>query len=288
MLVYTSYPLYKQAVPDEYFDFDTIEPGMSLGTWEFAYTDELLALHRRAVEDPEAFFFTNQLKAGTFLVYRRWAARPGHRHVNARHTAEYFNPPRPGTTLVVSGKISDKYVKRDKPYVVFETEIRDTTGMLIERYWTTRMVQASKAGEKWWGRANADTPIGFELPGVSKLITLDKIRTFEALGARPENLHTNAEIAAEEGMGEPIASAHHTISYAHELLNKFFGPDWVRGGKLDLKFLRPVKPGDTLSLKGIVKNKEVVDGRMRLGLEVWAENQNGLKTAAGEASAFVS
>src|ERR1700676_3848601 len=106
----------------ENFVLYAIEPGMSLGTWEFAYTEELLALHRRAVEDPEAFFFTNQLKAGTFLVYRRWTARPGHRHVNARHTAEYFNPPRPGTTLVVSGNISDKYVKRDKPYVVFETE----------------------------------------------------------------------------------------------------------------------------------------------------------------------
>src|SRR5579871_1322086 len=187
----------------EYFDFDSIEPGMSLGTWEFPYTEELLALHRRAVEDPEAVFFTNQLKAGTFLVYRRWAARPGHRHVNARHTAEYFNPPRPGTTLVVSGKIKDKYVKRDKPYVVFETEIRDNTGMLIERYWTTRMVEASRAGQKWWGRAHAGTPIGLELPPVSKFITLDKIRLFESIGSRPENLHTNPEIAAEEGMGGP-------------------------------------------------------------------------------------
>ncbi|MBI3980296.1 MAG: hypothetical protein HY331_19145, partial [Chloroflexi bacterium] len=278
-------------------------------------TEKELEHHRQAVEYPEAFWVTNELKPVAILVRRRYRYRPGQRHINARHNAEYFNPPRPGKRLIISGRVADKYVKRDKPYVVFEVEVTDEDGLLVERYRRTRMVAAAKLGEKWWGRAdrvpptglavppartvvtsgeqwsgpaNRDTPAGSAGPPVSKELTFDKMRFFEAiLPDRPSNHSTSEDVAGEEGLGSPIASAHHTISYTHEMLNKLLGPSWVRGGSLDLKFLRPVVPGDTLTIKGLVKDKRAEDDKVRLFIDVWAENQKGEKTAVGEASGLV-
>ncbi|MBI3976619.1 MAG: MaoC family dehydratase [Chloroflexi bacterium] len=272
----------------EVFDFETLEVGTDLGSVEFLLTEQEFAHHRQAVEYADAIWVTNELKPVAILARRRWRYRPGQRHINARHNAEYFNPPRPGKKLIFSGKVIDKYVKRDKPYVVFEVEVKDEDGLLIERYQRTRMVSAPKLGEKWWGHANRDTPIGFAVPPVSKNITFEKMKFFEAIiPDKDASTHDSEDVAREEGLGSPIASAHHTISYTHEMLNKFLGPEWTRGGKLDLKFLRPVVPGDTLTIKGVVRDKREENGKVRLILEVWGENQKGEKTAAGEASGLV-
>jgi len=47
--------------------------------------------------------------------------------------AEFFNPPVPGKKIFVTGRIVDKYIRRDKPYLVIEAEAKDEDGRLIER-----------------------------------------------------------------------------------------------------------------------------------------------------------
>ncbi len=271
------------------FKFDEVEVGTDLGTMEYPISEDDFDYHRKAVEWEDAFMVTNELKPVAILTRERYDYVPGERHINARHQAEYFNRPLPGKKLLISVKIVDKYIKRDKPYVVFETDVWDEDGRHIERYRRYRMTEAPKLGRKWWGKATKDTEIGTPLPAVSKTITLEKMRVFESIApGKGPNTHTSEQVAAEESLASPIASAHHQICYVHEMLTKFLGPDWIRGGKLDLKFLRPVVPGDTVTAKGTTTEKVQEDGRPRLVMEVWCENQKGEKTSTGTASGFIS
>jgi acyl dehydratase len=270
------------------FKWEEIEPPIDLGTLEYLITEENLEYHRKAVEWPEAFQVTNEMKPVAMVMSARYYSEPGERHINVRHNIEYFNPMVPGKKILISVKLVDKYIKRDKPYIVLETDVWDEDGRHIEKYTRTRMTEAPKLGQKWWGKASKDTAIGTEVPPVSKYVTFDKMKFFEGLlPGKDASTHDSEEVAAQEGLGSPIASAHHQISYTNEMLAKFFGPGWAKGGKLDLKFIRPVVHGDTVTAKGIVREKTEEEGRIRLGLEVWCENQKGEKTSVGTASGFV-
>lgn len=136
--------------------------------------------------------------------------------------------------------------------------------------------------------------IGDPLPGFTRTITQRKIDLFESVarlavppesgGAAPVNIHTDADRARELG---PIASGQMSFAYLHELLCRAFGIDFRQGGRLSVTFLKPVYDGDTVTAHGRVQEKEWVNGRTRLGLQVWLENQDGIKTCAGEAEVVV-
>jgi acyl dehydratase len=41
--------------------------------------------------------------------------------IHAKQRFEFIHPPRPGDTLTTTAKVAEKYIKREKKYVVFET-----------------------------------------------------------------------------------------------------------------------------------------------------------------------
>ena len=274
-----------------WFDFDTLEVPFDLGSTEFTPPPEMWERYQKTLEEPGASFVTNALRPRSVATYRILAPRPGEQHINAGHEGEYFNPPKPGKKLIISAIITDKYIRRGKPYIVTETEVKDEDGQLIERYRRISMVKSAKLGEKWWAKPTRDTEIGAELEPVVREFTFEKLQDFESIKSMAYgtsvNFHSDNEAAATAGLREPIASAHMTISYMHTLLNKFFGPDWVKGGTLSLRFIRPIAVGDTVTYKGTVKEKTEEGDRVRLGLTVWTENQRGHQTAVGTASGLV-
>jgi acyl dehydratase len=274
-----------------WFDFDTLQVPLDLGEYEFTPTPEMWDRYRKCMGD-ENVFITNALRPRSIMTYRLLPVRNDEVHINAGHEAEYFNPPVPGKKLIMRSVIVDKYVRRGKPYVVTDTEIADEDGRLIERNRRTTMVSSPKLGQKWWATANSSTEVGAALPSLVKTFTLEGMREFEAvygmaLGEGADNFHSDESMARTAGLREPIASAHMTISYMHELLNRFFGHDWVKGGTLKLRFIRPILAGDTVTYKGIVKDKTEEGGRVRLHLDLWTENQRGQQTAVATASALV-
>jgi acyl dehydratase len=112
-------------------------------------------------------------------------------------------------------------------------------------------------------------------------------RSARGIDENRPGFHDNQVAAETAGLRQPIASAHMTISFFHELLNKFFGHDWIKGGKLNVKFIRPILAGDTVTYKGIVKEKIPEGARTRLVLDLWTENQEGNRTAVATASGLV-
>jgi 3-hydroxybutyryl-CoA dehydratase len=129
------------------------------------------------------------------------------------------------------------------------------------------------------------------LPIVTKHITQDVINQFEACGIlNRANIHNDPELASKRlGTTYAIASGRMSIAFCTEAMRKFIGADhFHRSGNVNLKFLRPVKHGDTVSVHGQVNSREAQDdGSTLVTVDVYCENQNGDKTAVGQASARV-
>jgi acyl dehydratase len=273
------------------FEFDTLEVPYDLGVVESNPTPEMWEQYRRLMGD-QTVFITNATRPRSISTYNVLYLSNEAKHINAGHDAQYFNLPIPGKKLILHSVIVDKYVRRGKPYIVTETEVKDEDGRWIEKYKRTSMVSSPKLGHKWWAKPTRETEVGAELESVVKTFTIEVMKDFEriaglARGMGAENFHSDQELARTAGLREPIASAHMSISYMHELMNKFFGHDWVKGGNLNVKFIRPVVAGDRIVYKGVVKDKVPEGDKVRLMLEVWAENQRGQKTAVATASGLV-
>jgi acyl dehydratase len=129
------------------------------------------------------------------------------------------------------------------------------------------------------------------IPSLTKSITQVKINQFESCGIRDrENIHNSPELAKQRlGTTYPIASGRMSVAFASELLREFFGADtFHHSGVVNLKFLRPVKEGDTLTINGNMNSSQDVDGGTMVTVDISCQNQNGDTTAVGQGSAVLT
>ncbi len=129
------------------------------------------------------------------------------------------------------------------------------------------------------------------IPVLTKTITQIKINQFESCGILDrDNIHNNPELAKQRlGTTYPIASGRMSVAFASESLRKFFGPEvFNHTGTVNLKFLRPVKEGDTITVGGTVNSRQTMDSGTLVIVDLYCENQNGDKTAVGQGTAIVS
>jgi 3-hydroxybutyryl-CoA dehydratase len=128
------------------------------------------------------------------------------------------------------------------------------------------------------------------LPVLTKVVTQEKINQFESCGILDrENIHNSPELAKQRlGTSFPIASGRMSVAFASEALRKFFGPEvFNHTGIVNLKFLRPVKDGDTITVHGAVNSRQQVEKGTLITVDIYCENQNGDKTAVGQGSAII-
>jgi acyl dehydratase len=129
------------------------------------------------------------------------------------------------------------------------------------------------------------------IPVLTKTITQIKINQFESCGILDrQNIHNSPELAKQRlGTTYPIASGRMSVAFASETLRKFFGAEvFNHTGTVNLKFLRPVKEGDTITVGGTVNSRQEVDNGTLVTVDLYCENQNGDKTAIGQGTALVS
>lgn len=129
--------------------------------------------------------------------------------------------------------------------------------------------------------ATRDIQIGYGLTPVSKIA---KMRDYSDT---PGSIH-NEEMARRMGFEAALIPGAIMLGYMTELLVNFFGERWVRQGKIGVKFTTPVRAWERITARGIVRERTIEEGVMRLGVEVWCENQRGEKVAVGTASCPVA
>jgi acyl dehydratase len=128
---------------------------------------------------------------------------------------------------------------------------------------------------------------GEGISGRPKKITLDRMRKFSGHLDGGKNIHTNEKMANEAGLPGPIAQGMMSYGYILETILATFGDKWLKGGGLEVSFLRHVLPGDTVTAKILVRQKEATDSGSKITLEVWCENQHHEKVIAGTATAVI-
>lgn len=132
--------------------------------------------------------------------------------------------------------------------------------------------------------------VGDAIPPLSKTMTQQAINLFEGSGGKTGPSQFTDEATAQGVLGTKgtVASGRMSLTFAVELLRRYFGADvYNRGGVVELRFLRPVRPGDTVTFAGKVTDIAKVTNGVRVGVEVNATNQKGDTTAAGTGSCVV-
>ena len=128
------------------------------------------------------------------------------------------------------------------------------------------------------------------IPSVTKKITTESILQFESCGILDrENIHNNPELASKRlGTTYTIASGRMSVAFAAESLRRFFGPEvFNHTGTVNLKFLRPVKAGDTITVTGAVSGTEQTGGGTKVSVDLFCDNQDGNRTAVGLGTAVI-
>lgn len=132
--------------------------------------------------------------------------------------------------------------------------------------------------------------VGDSIPPLTKNMTQEAINAFEKSGgASGPSQFTDLETARHTlGTGSTVASGRMSLTFSIELLRRYFGADVYNGrGMVDLRFLRPVRPGDSVTFSGkVIGLAKEADGT-RVSVEVNATNQKGDVTAVGSGSCVV-
>ena len=129
-----------------------------------------------------------------------------------------------------------------------------------------------------------------EVPSIVKEMTQHAINLFEGSTGQEEPSQFTDEDAARETLGTSgtVASGRMSLTFAIEMLRKYFGSDvFNHSGVVDLRFLRPVRPGDTITFTGKVSDMSKEANGSKVTVNTQAQNQSGNTTGVGKGSAIV-
>ena len=145
--------------------------------------------------------------------------------------------------------------------------------------------------------ATRDLPVGYEFPSQVKPMTQERVNVYSDLHIstaeghfmlHPKSIFTDEEFAKGQGLPGTVAPGMICAAWISTMLVDLFGEGYVKGGQLHTKFIKLVRPGDTITVRATITDKFVEGSTMRFNLKVGCENQRGESVLVGTASALVS
>ena len=102
---------------------------------------------------------------------------------------------------------------------------------------------------------------GDALPVIQKDIDQKRIDGWAALSGDFNRLHVDPVYAGETHFKGTIAHGPMSLAFLNELMMACFGEAWARGGRLrEVRFLAPIRPGDTIGISGQVEDTILENG----------------------------
>lgn len=129
-----------------------------------------------------------------------------------------------------------------------------------------------------------DVVVGCELIPVVKHMSLAKVQEFAVMSQGAGPIHVDREYCAHTPFKKPLVPGFMLAAYVGEMLENNFGKDWFYSGELELAFIKPAVPGDSLIITGEVS---ACSGR-QIVCQIIAFNQQRDKIAKGVAQLTIS
>ena len=135
------------------------------------------------------------------------------------------------------------------------------------------------------GKSFEDVTVGDVYSTASVTVTADMIKTF-AVDYDPQVFHLDELGARDSFFGELVASGWHTTALVMRLLvdaDIYDGRPLIGGGVDDLRWPNPMRPGDTVSVRAEVIDKQASRsrpdrGRVRVRIEAFNQSGHQLQT----------
>lgn len=147
-------------------------------------------------------------------------------------------------------------------------------------------------------RAPRDLMVGSEITGPVRVMTPERIRWYDDAmlsAARGEptkagsNIHTDEDYARSQGLPAIIADGMISTNWMSAMLVERFGLDYLERGELRTKFIKPILLGAVVSVRGRIRSIERLhDGGVAYVLDVWCEDEKGVKLTDGDARVEVA
>ena len=294
--------------------YDRLVVGEEFRSGEHLVIPEDVETYAYAVDDHDPWFFgpgpfggpvahpTLLANQALFLRHSRYVVPAG---LHARMAFEFLAPVRLGTRARTVGRVADKYVRRGKPYMVTEYRTTDDDDHpLVAGRFTQMLFAGATAPPAGTGpRPEPEVDVepdpsirrtqgrhgglaaGDRLGPVVRAVDQRRIDAYS--GVRPGSIHTDLEWARAKGFPTPIAQGMMSTAYVSALMTDAVGAGFVVGGRMDVRFLRPVHPGTTLNVTGTVTGFTRDGDGIRAHVEVAAHADDGTQTLAGTASGLV-
>jgi acyl dehydratase len=215
-------------------------------------------------------------------------------NLHARQEWDLFHPMLVGDRVTTSSTVIDRYVKRDREYVVNEVTCFAEDGRMLNRGRTHQSflldpqhegTVVDKDREKRADRRfEASEGESLEaIAGPEKEVTLEMCQLFS--GPR-KNYHNDVEEARKLGFPDIVVQGMMPLCFVSEMMTRRFGEGWFAGGRMNVNLVNVVWRGDVLTARGLVREIMPEGSRRRARLDVWCEKADGTKVVAGSASAI--
>lgn len=145
-------------------------------------------------------------------------------------------------------------------------------------------------------KATRELKEGYELPSRSRIITQEIMTKYSeglnsALSGKRAgsgiNIHTDVEFAKAQGLATTMADGMIFTATMSAMMTDFFGEVYLKGGRLQTKFIKPIWPQDHVTFRAVIKSKVPDNSVIKYYLDLWCENQRGETVVVGTVSAVV-
>ncbi len=128
--------------------------------------------------------------------------------------------------------------------------------------------------------------VGDALPGRTYQVGRKEILKFNRYvtgGRDTKNIHTDDETARKAGLPRAVATGRHPVSFIAELMVDHLGMGFIAGGALEVSFVKPIFPGDSLRLSATLKERRGENGGTLYLFDVALINQDDAVVTVGTA-----
>lgn len=282
---------------------DEVYVGRYFGQHEYAITPETVRHYCESVAEDESSFGNGQ--AGTTFapplilhsdVYRfnGWYLPYIYGNLHARQEWQLFSPIVIGESVVTRSTIVDRYLKRDREYVVNEVNYSSGDGKPLMRGRTHQSFLVNKRNDTVVDRSRekrsdrrfeVDTGQDLErLAGDEKVITLEMCQKFSG---PQKNYHNDVEEAKKLGFPDIVVQGMMPLCFVADMLAQRFGEGLYVGGRMDMRLVNVLWNGDRVRARGVVQQLTPEGAARRAHMQVWGEKEDGTMIVIGNASAIV-